>query len=412
MNIQTESISNKPIFRKFPYPYQAMLAICSDLDETPDRHVYFETMRFLNTTEKTSIGRGVGLEVGNTIYFDMPPNQFAYWNTDETGRVMVRDLIRSGHIDCLHSYGDLATTRKHAGRALDELAHHHCHIAAWVDHGTAPTNFDGGIMKGSGAVPGSPAYHADLTMGFGVKYVWCGRVTSVIGQNVQRNLGGIWSSSHPVGSGKTIMKEFVKGLLGHFNNTKYAMHALNRIMRQSSLYNNQKAHEFMRCNPSWGGVSTNDTAIGIAQVLTKTMLEKLVERRGFCILYTHLGKIGRNTGIFNNETKKAFSLLSQFMHGGRILVTTTRRLLDYCHAKEKVLVSTSLIDDNYCINLSYQGNHDDLAGLTIYLPLKKNTKVSINNSEFHDFQQNPPDTSGQRSISLPWKRLEFPQVTY
>jgi hypothetical protein len=26
--------------RRFPYPYRAMLAICSDLDETPDRHVY------------------------------------------------------------------------------------------------------------------------------------------------------------------------------------------------------------------------------------------------------------------------------------------------------------------------------------------------------------------------------------
>ena len=56
-------------------------------------------------------GPGVGLEVGNSIYFDMPPGQFAYWNTDDAGRAMVRALIRSGHIDCLHSFGDLATTR-------------------------------------------------------------------------------------------------------------------------------------------------------------------------------------------------------------------------------------------------------------------------------------------------------------
>ena len=412
MKIPTNSFSNKQTLRQFPYPYQAMLAICSDLDETPDRHVYFEIMRFLNTREKTSMGHGVGLEVGNTIYFDMPPNQFAYWNTDEIGRAMVRDLIRSGHIDCLHSYGDLATTRKHAGRALDELTRHSCLIEAWVDHGTAPTNFDGGIMQGSGDVPGSPAYHADLTLGFGVKYVWCGRVTSVIGQNVQRDLGGIWNSSSLLDSGKTIMKEFAKGLLGHFNNRKYAMHALNRIIRQRKLRNDQEVHEFMRCNPSWGGVSTNDTAIGITEVLTKTMLEKLVERHGFCILYTHLGKTAGNPKIFNNETKKAFSLLSQFMDEGKILVTTTRRLLEYCHAKEKVSVSAAIIDEKYHISLSYNGNHDDLAGLTMYLPLAKSTKISINNSEFSDFQQNPPDTSGQCSISLPWKKLEFPQMTY
>src|SRR5688500_14469800 len=86
-------------FRRFPYPYRAMLAICSDLDETPDAQTYYELMRFMNTTEETSMGPGAGLEVGNTIYFDMPDGQFAYWNTDERGRAMARALIRSGHID-------------------------------------------------------------------------------------------------------------------------------------------------------------------------------------------------------------------------------------------------------------------------------------------------------------------------
>jgi hypothetical protein len=406
------SLSHGLTLRPFPYPYQAMLAICSDLDETPNRHAYFEIMRFLNTREETSIGRGVGLEVGNTIYFDMPADQFAYWNTDDTGRAMVRDLIRSGHIDCLHSYGDFATTRKHAGRALDELTRHDCRLEAWVDHGTAPTNFDGGIMKGRGDVQDSPVYHADLTMGFGIKYVWCGRVTSVIGQNIERNLSGIWSTSHPLDSGKTIMKEFSKGLLGHFNNKKYAMHAANRIIRRSKLRDNQEVYEFMRCNPCWGGVSVNDTATGITDVLTKTMLQKLAARRGSCILYTHLGKNGGNVKIFNNATQKAFALLSQFMREGKILVSTTRRLLGYCNAKEKISVSAAHISDNYNIKLLYMGNIDDLAGLTIYIPIMKNIRVWINDNESRAFQHNPPDQTGQCSISLPWKKLEFPQITY
>ena len=114
--------------RRIPYPYRAMLAICSDLDETPDRHVYEDTARYLNTHRMTSMGPGVGLEVGNTIYFDMPPDQFAYWNTDDAGRAMIQALIRSGHIDCFHSFGDLARTRGHAGRALDELARHDCRL--------------------------------------------------------------------------------------------------------------------------------------------------------------------------------------------------------------------------------------------------------------------------------------------
>ena len=46
--------------RPLPYPYRAMLAICSDLDGTPDWHVYWEIMRFLNITEETAMGPGMG----------------------------------------------------------------------------------------------------------------------------------------------------------------------------------------------------------------------------------------------------------------------------------------------------------------------------------------------------------------
>ena len=97
----------KVSLRKYPYPYQAMLAICSDLDETPNKDIYFETARYLNTTEDTLLGKGVGLEVGNTIYFDMPLHNFSYTNTDDDGRHKIQQLIQSGHIDCLHSFGVL-----------------------------------------------------------------------------------------------------------------------------------------------------------------------------------------------------------------------------------------------------------------------------------------------------------------
>jgi len=43
--------------KQFPYPYRSMLAIRSDLYETPDKQVYMEMMRFLNTTETTAIVR-------------------------------------------------------------------------------------------------------------------------------------------------------------------------------------------------------------------------------------------------------------------------------------------------------------------------------------------------------------------
>src|SRR5205807_3651475 len=88
---------------RYPHPYRAMMAICSDLDETPNWNVYREIMRFLNTTEPTPMGLGVGLEVGNSIYFMMPTDQYSYFGTDEFGRAMARSFMHSGHIDCLHS---------------------------------------------------------------------------------------------------------------------------------------------------------------------------------------------------------------------------------------------------------------------------------------------------------------------
>src|SRR2546430_6889020 len=106
--------------------------------------------RFLNTTERTALGTGVGLEAGNSIYFDMPAAQFSYWNATDGERARVRALIRAGYVDCLHSFGDLADTRAHAGRALDDLARHGCSLKVWIDHAVAPSNFGADIMHGSG----------------------------------------------------------------------------------------------------------------------------------------------------------------------------------------------------------------------------------------------------------------------
>ena len=400
--------------RSIPYPYAAMLAICSDLDETPSREVYWETAKFLNTTVETCMGRGVGLEVGNTIYFDMPAEQFSYWNTDNRGRAMLHALMRSGHIDCLHSFGDFATTRAHAGHAIDALVKHDCRPEVWIDHAVAPTNFGADIMKGSGDVPSSPAYHADLTVGLGVKYVWRGRVTSVIGQNVRRSLGGIWDHLHPVSSMRAAAKEYLKGALARSGSTKYAMHTDNLVLQPSHLRDGQPIFEFLRANPSWGGVSRFETADGVPEVITQQMLDLLVERRGACILYTHLGKVRNPQQPFNVATRRAFQLLRDYANDRKILVTTTRRLLGFCRALEDVRISSTERDGNVRVDLTTSldpANHvsrSDLAGLTIYIDDAARTSLCINGEAIPEVCVNPPDHTGRASLSVPWSRLEFP----
>jgi hypothetical protein len=403
-----------PSLRSIPYPYAAMLAVCSDLDETPDRQVYWETAKFLNTTAETCMGRGVGLEVGNTIYFHMPAEQFSYWNTDDHGRAMLHALMRSGHIDCLHSFGDFATTRAQAGRAIDALVKHDCRPEVWIDHAVAPTNFGADIMQGSGDLPGSPTYHADLTVGLGVKYVWRGRVTSVIGQNVRRSLSGIWNHHHPVSSMRTAAKEYIKGALARSGSTKYAMHADNLVWQSSRLRDGQPIFEFLRANPSWGGVSRFETADGVPEVITRQMLDLLVERRGACILYTHLGKVRDPQHPFNPATQSAFQLLRDYANDRQILVTTTRRLLGFCRALKEVRISSTELNGNVRIDLTTtldvanDVSRSDLAGLTIYVDEPARTSLFVNGEAISETRVNPADHTGRASIAVPWSRLEFP----
>src|ERR1039457_1076029 len=91
--------------RPYPYPYRAILALSSDLDDTPNASHYFELIRFFNTQEQTIFGKGVGLEFAQSIFFSDSPDIFSYWNADEKARTSILALIESGHIDTLHSYG-------------------------------------------------------------------------------------------------------------------------------------------------------------------------------------------------------------------------------------------------------------------------------------------------------------------
>jgi hypothetical protein len=350
----------------------------------------------------------------------MPPDQFAYWNTDDAGRVMIRALIRSGHIDCLHSYGDLAVSRAHAGKALVELNRLDGRLEVWIDHAVAPSNFGADIMRGSGDVPSSPVYHADLTCDYGIRFVWRGRVTSVIGQDARRSLAGVFQSRHPWRSSVTLGKEWMKGVLGRYGSVKYAVHAPNAVCCPGRLRDGRSVIEFLRSNPYWGGVEHAATADGIASVLTRNTLNCLVAREGCCILYAHLGKIHGYEEPFHSRTQAALALLAEYFHSGRILVTTTRRLLGYLHTARQCEAhmfhrgdqSHIQIDSPHSAiqRIGHPGT-PDLDGMTFYVQQPDPMRVFVNGQEVTEIQRNPPDHTGRSSISLPWRRLSFPDLS-
>ena len=397
--------------RKYPYPYSAMLAICSDLDETPNKDIYFETARYLNTNEETSLGKGVGLEVGNTIYFDMPEHNFSYTNTDDDGRQKIHQLIDSGHIDCLHSFGDFVNDRALIEKHWNAIQAGKRKIEVWVDHAQAPTNLDNDIMQGQGAEVGKPAYHSDLTVQSGMlAFIWKGRVTSCVAQNAKRSYQALFNKKQIKASLKTIALEFAKGWFAILGNTKYAMHKDNKVLRKSKLVDGTEVNEFMRCNPSWGGVSCFDQARGIHHVLTKEVLDTLVKKQGCSVLYSHLGKVYSTSEPFHQCTKQAFELLASYRKNKKILTTTTRRLLGYNRTVAELSFIIKKVNTETQIHLTtaYQG--EDLNGLTWYVNNALKTKLYINNVIYKNLKINSIDGSGQDSVSIPWVPLSLPKL--
>jgi len=397
--------------RKYPYPYQAMLAICSDLDETPNKDIYFETARYLNTTDETSLGKGVGLEVGNTIYFDMPAHNFSYTNTDDDGRGKIHQLIESGHIDCLHSFGDFVKDRAEIEKYWHKIQSGKKKIEVWVDHAQAPTNLDNDIMQGQGAEVGKAAYHSDLTVQSGMlPFIWKGRVTSCVAQNVKRSYQALFNKNQIKASLKTITLEFIKGWLARFGNEKYAMHKDNKVLRQSKLVDGTEVNEFMRCNPSWGGVSSFDQARGIHHVLTSKMLDILVKKQGCSILYSHLGKVFSIEQPFSDETRSAFELLAKYQKQNKILTTTTRRLLGYNRTVDELTFTVKQVDDSTQIHLTTAYSGEDLNGLTWLVDNPESISLFINGIEFTDLVINNKNNLEPASISIAWKALTFPKM--
>ena len=397
--------------RRYPYPYRAMLAICSDLDETPNKDIYFETARYLNTTEDTLLGKGVGLEVGNTIYFDMPEHNFSYTNTDDDGRTKIHQLIDSGHIDCLHSFGDFVKNRESIEKYWNLIQSGKRNIEVWVDHAQAPTNLDNDIMEGQGAEKGKEAYHSDLTVQSGIlKFIWKGRVTSCVAQNSSRSYRSLFNKNEIKASLKTIALEFIKGWFARFCSEKYAMHKDNKVLRKTTLIDGTEVNEFMRCNPAWGGVSCFDQARGIHHVLTKKVLDTLVDKEGCSILYSHLGKVHSAAEPFTNETRQAFELLAGYNHNNSILVTTTRRLLGYNRTINELVfkVKKELNETNIYLTTAYSG--EDLNGLTWYVDRPELTNLYINNVKYIGLVINNKSENEQASVSIKWDSLIFPRI--
>lgn len=437
---------DKITLRKFPYPYQAALTICSDIDGTT-LDDFIEIHKFMNTTETTDLGEGLGLAIGDSFWmYDKPGlanSAFAYFadlgGKQSAAAPIIRDFIRAGILDVMHSYGNFATmgdfSRSVATRAIEELNKHNLKVSVWTNHGGIESIQNiGALSWGKGDIPahegnGTAAhldcYHSDVMSDYGIRFYWDSEasLTSLVGQDSPVHFSeAYWRS--PLYSGfKLRAKSILKGYLSfadllHFKFTKkhfvpwQPFDSQNQLLQYDQLRDGNLLLKFKRY-----GHGKLDWSDDLDFLLSEKVINHLVKKEGYLVLYIHLGdqKSRTESRSLPEATVQKLQHIADMFHQGKLWVQTTSRLLMYNFIYHSLNWSVTSTDSNYRIHLeglrrsmaSFDYSIDDLGGLTFIAPADKEvliffkdrpvaTNVISNHDKRHQY------------VMIPLPRIEWP----
>tara|TARA_B100000678_G_scaffold290359_1_gene303107 strand:+ start:1401 stop:2621 length:1221 start_codon:yes stop_codon:yes gene_type:complete len=401
--------------RKFPYPYQAALAISSDIDNASSLESFVEIMILLNGNKINKLGHGLGLEVGNSFWFfnNSGKKQLSYFNRltskESEFAPYCRELWSSGHLDVLHSYGNFDCgefQRKYAEIAVNELKKNNVAIPVWVNHGIFPnTQSVGNYDHMLGAIPGTKEYHMDLADNIGLEYFWMGKNTHVIGQDGKPTLSV---------KGKEWIQLLMKKT--RFRNEKRPLYDdLNSLLLPIKFQDSRTAWEFQRWINAWGKETVLDVN-DFAQQISKGVIQTLIHNSGFMIIYTHFNENVSITNGLPSGLLENLKYIQQQQIEGKLFVTTTSRLLKFKEVSSYLKCSTVKDEKRNQIIIpetietpvgQKRIAKKDLQGITFYCEEPQKTKVFFKDHELM-VATNSLDEIGKFSVSIPWEPLEFP----
>lgn len=421
MHAQRQTQKPTVSLRKLPFPFRAALAICSDIDGTDTLDKFLSIQNFLCADYDTPIGPGLGLEIGNSFFPYALGDSFSYFSGHPRDREVIGSLIRAGYIDCLHSYGDGASSRDDVLQALDAFERERCKLKVWVDHFRAPSNFGKDTTQGVGDVVGSPIYHADVTLEHGIKFVWKGRSSSIVGQDTPYALSTfkrIFDRAHSAHTIANILRELAKATLARLGNRRFGLHRDNRLLQLSQLQDGQSVYEFKRCNSHWRGLSKGHDSEGLAYVIRRQTLNELLAAEGYMVIYTHLGVGLDRPPYLPPATQAALQGLAEAYRAGDHYITTTSRLLTY-YLNRRNMQWTYQVDEAESVRITIHGVADSIAGrsspsieelqgITFYVPNRFNARIFLGRDELNNIERNPPDHTGKESVMIPRIFLSYP----
>jgi len=427
--------------RKFPYPYQAALTICSDIDGTSLDN-FIEIHKFLNTNKNTLLGQGLKLPIGDSFWmYDSPQiaeHAFSYFKnlrgTPSHTAPIIRDFIKAGILDVMHSYGNFKTigdfSRSLAYQALEELEKHGLKIEVWTNHGGLESvqnmgqNSSGKGDINLGDVP--RFYHSDLLLNYGIKFYWDSEASLMtnVGQDCPAKFSDAYWQSPLYQSWRSRLKSMVKGAASWTDHQLYPItktHYVpwekfdskkNELFLSDILRDSNNIYKFKRY-----GHGRFDWSDNLPYLLNEKVLAKLISKKGFLILYIHLGDRNnpQDSLPLSVETADTLRKIAELYHNDKLWVTTTARLLKF-NLMKKALTWTVIEKDKttriFINGISAQlKNFDlieaDLAGLTFYIPDDTKIELFFKNKPLY-FNKNPVDSQRRYSITVPIPELEWP----
>ena len=405
--------------RRFPYPYRAGLAISNDIRGTDSMEEFLAIQRYLCAEESTPWGLGLGLEVGNSFWFCDNTGQSTFTVFDTTGELneesaaVIADFIRAGHIDAMNTYGGFGEgdfQPAMADKGLEFFNEHDLTVPIWANS-EEEEDFQciGRMMDQFGDNPESEFYHSYLLPHFGIRYVELGGYTNVVGQEAVSNIKRWFKKAY----------EFIISVWRSTKARKLDLDWNNRLINPHYLDDGQMFLRFKQFINIQGHTSFAELDVNYtAQQLDGEILDRLTQLEGYMVVYTRLGWNESYSEWMPEGARKALRGLANRFRGGRILVTTVSRLLDY-YIVHRFLDwdwrkegGEYIIDINGLttpIEVDFNIKAEMLQGLTFYTPDPENTRLFFQGEIVSALVVNSPDESEAGSVSIPWRWLTFPE---
>ena len=186
----------------------------------------------------------------------------------------------------------------------------------------------------------------------------------------------------------------------------------NDLVTPIKLRDGNVVWEFVRFINQWGGAGILDIN-EFTQQIKPAIINRLVRNEGYMVIYTHF-----NENVKNDLPKTLIKHLQQLKNRSdkkEVLIATTSRLLKYWEVsryvtydviknkkKIEIIIDKILTSPAGCKNLDL----DHLQGLTFYINTNQQCTIKFDDVRIAT-RLNPPDETGQTSISIPWRKLDY-----